>query len=84
MGTWNVNGQAAAGTELSDWLACDNGAPQLYVVGFQELDLSKEALVFADSPREEEWLRAVALGLHPGVYITWNCIGLFVGLCSMV
>lgn len=66
VGTWNVNGQAAGSTGLSDWLSCDAEAPQLYAVGFQELDLSKEALLFADSPREEEWLTCVAMGLHPG------------------
>ncbi|KAG0431974.1 hypothetical protein HPB47_021288 [Ixodes persulcatus] len=66
VGTWNVNGQAAGNTGLSEWLSCDAEAPQLYAVGFQELDLSKEALLFADSPREEEWLTCVAMGLHPG------------------
>lgn len=66
VGTWNVNGQAAGNVGLSEWLSCDAEAPQLYAVGFQELDLSKEALLFADSPREEEWLTSVAMGLHPG------------------
>lgn len=65
-GTWNVNGQACGLVDLGAWLSCDAEPPQLYAVGFQELDLSKEALLFTDSPREEEWLRAVALGLHPG------------------
>ncbi|XP_037577610.1 inositol polyphosphate 5-phosphatase OCRL-like [Dermacentor silvarum] len=67
LGTWNVNGQACGSVTLRDWLsAADPEPPQLYAVGFQELDLSKEALLFTDSPREEEWLRAVALGLHSG------------------
>lgn len=66
LGTWNVNGQACGLVDLGGWLSCDPDPPQVYAVGFQELDLSKEALLFTDSPREEEWLRAVALGLHPG------------------
>lgn len=66
LGTWNVNGQACGLVDLGGWLSCDPEPPQVYAVGFQELDLSKEALLFTDSPREEEWLRAVALGLHSG------------------
>ncbi|KAH7946716.1 hypothetical protein HPB52_003773 [Rhipicephalus sanguineus] len=66
LGTWNVNGQACGNVNLNDWLSADPEPPQLYAVGFQELDLSKEALLFTDSPREEEWLRTVALGLHSG------------------
>lgn len=36
-----------------------------YVIGFQELDLSKEAFVFNESPKEEDWLRVVSNSLHP-------------------
>ena len=65
LGTWNVNGQPAT-ESLTAWLATDSVPPDLYAIGFQELDLSKEAFLFATSQREPEWASAVAKALHPG------------------
>ncbi|XP_022656390.1 inositol polyphosphate 5-phosphatase OCRL-1-like isoform X1 [Varroa destructor] len=65
--TWNVNGQSPGPESLSGWLSSSSPMepPDVYAIGFQEVDLSKEAFVFADSPREKEWLNAVKAGLHP-------------------
>lgn len=38
----------------------------LALLSFQELDLSKEAFIFNDTPKEPEWMKAVFDGLHPG------------------
>ncbi|CAG9862346.1 unnamed protein product [Phyllotreta striolata] len=64
VGTWNVNGQPPT-IPLSNWLAFDDNPPDLYAIGFQEIDLSKEAFLFNDTPREAEWHKFVTEGVHP-------------------
>ncbi|PIA13658.1 DNase I-like protein, partial [Coemansia reversa NRRL 1564] len=80
VGTWNVNGRAAAETsELSEWLGfvpttADEivditKIPELVVVGFQELDARAEAFVYNDAVKDIEWTEAIerAMGGARGV-----------------
>nr|XP_027195642.1 inositol polyphosphate 5-phosphatase OCRL-1-like [Dermatophagoides pteronyssinus] len=67
IGTWNVNGQILSKPELMRkyFLGCDSIGPDFYAIGFQELDLSKEAFLFNDYKKEEYWLQICEQSLHP-------------------
>uniref|UniRef100_A0A1Y1K9C3 Rho-GAP domain-containing protein n=1 Tax=Photinus pyralis TaxID=7054 RepID=A0A1Y1K9C3_PHOPY len=64
VGTWNVNGQPPT-ISLKNWLSVDQEPPDVYAIGFQELDLSKEAFLMFDTPREAEWRKAIMDAIHP-------------------
>ena len=62
----------------------DADPPDLYAIGFQELDLSKEAFVFMESEREAEWTTVVTASLHKGAkYVLVKSVRL-VGMMLLV
>ena len=60
-GTYNINGQPPQ-VDLEPWLTKGAGPepPDVYAVGFQELDLSQSAFFNGFSSREDDWVALVA------------------------
>lgn len=55
MGTWNVNGRKTI-DNLKTWLIDqEHVIPDIFVIGFQELDLSAENFLLGSSPLESIW-----------------------------
>ncbi|CAH1122568.1 unnamed protein product [Ceutorhynchus assimilis] len=79
VGTWNVNGQPPT-VSLRSWLSWDENPPDVYAVGLQEIDLSKEAFFFNDTPREAEWQKFVMDGLHPNAKYRLVALARLVGI----
>uniref|UniRef100_A0A6A7FUV4 phosphoinositide 5-phosphatase n=2 Tax=Hirondellea gigas TaxID=1518452 RepID=A0A6A7FUV4_9CRUS len=83
IGTWNVNGVLPS-IGLADWLAVDQDPPDIYALGFQELDLDTGTIIFNATPKESEWRTAVAAGVHPAArYKQVACVRL-VGMLLLV
>ncbi|KAJ1552418.1 hypothetical protein HK405_011401 [Cladochytrium tenue] len=57
VGTWNVNGYGPA-EDLSGWINIGEAA-EIYVFGFQELDMSTEAYLISDKTKENNWSQAI-------------------------
>ncbi|KAI9102450.1 Endonuclease/exonuclease/phosphatase [Phlyctochytrium arcticum] len=64
IGSWNVNGQSPT-QSLSPWLRPTDDPPaSVYVLGFQELDLTSQAYLYSDTTKEDEWCKAIEQALR--------------------
>lgn len=64
--TWNVNGQSPGDVRLNEWLNANEGVPDIYAIGFQELDLSAKAFTVSETKPDPIWIQRIMEGLHPG------------------
>lgn len=82
-GTWNVNGKMPE--SLDGWLRTDQPPPDLYAIGFQELDLSAQALVLGDTTRSHPWVEAIMLSLSKvadyHMLVTKQLVGILLVIC---
>ncbi|EJW82103.1 hypothetical protein WUBG_06984 [Wuchereria bancrofti] len=54
--TFNVNGRMPTREDLPNWLTCEGAsAPDFYVIGLQEMDLSPQAFLMNTSARHSGW-----------------------------
>jgi len=61
-GTWNVNGKYCA-ESLGPWLnSYPDKEPDIYALGFQEVDLSAGAFLLDNSIREDDWTKLMESG----------------------
>ncbi|VDK68497.1 unnamed protein product [Litomosoides sigmodontis] len=69
--TFNVNGRMPALEDLSNWLSCGGAsAPDFYVIGLQEMDLSPQAFLINTSARHSGWQTIIQKSLpHSANYI---------------
>ncbi|XP_074662996.1 type II inositol 1,4,5-trisphosphate 5-phosphatase-like [Tubulanus polymorphus] len=83
-GTWNVNDQSPP-QALHAWIVCDVEPPDVYAIGLQEMDLSKEAFLYnISSQREAQWIDKLSMSLHPDAKYEMVHYERLVGIMLMV
>ncbi|XP_035786596.1 inositol polyphosphate 5-phosphatase OCRL-like [Anopheles albimanus] len=68
--TWNVNGQTSEDIELPEWLATTDQPPDIYAVGFQEIEWTTEKILMNETKIDRTWVDKVMNGLHKGAVYT--------------
>ncbi|XP_065091560.1 inositol polyphosphate 5-phosphatase OCRL [Ochlerotatus camptorhynchus] len=68
--TWNVNGQTSEDIELPEWLSTTEDPPDIYAVGFQEIEWTPEKIIMNETKIDRTWVDKVMSGLHKSaVYV---------------
>ncbi|KAL2912761.1 hypothetical protein HK105_207753 [Polyrhizophydium stewartii] len=63
VGTWNVKGNPVS-ESLTPWLSTSKeDEPDMYIIGFQEVDLRTEAYIIGNTAKEDEWCKAIETAL---------------------
>ncbi|XP_032594112.1 type II inositol 1,4,5-trisphosphate 5-phosphatase [Drosophila grimshawi] len=69
--TWNVNNQPCWDSSISlrPWLARSDKAPDIYVIGLQEMETTKKAILNATQMEmiQAQWIRKMLENVHEGV-----------------
>lgn len=56
-GTWNVNLNIPKEELcLREWLATTEDAPDIYAIGFQEIDMSADTIIFGETKPDYGWV----------------------------
>lgn len=64
--TWNVNGKSSEDIELPEWLSTTEEPPDIYAVGFQEIEWTPDKIIINETKIERSWVNKVMAGLHKG------------------
>jgi phosphatidylinositol-bisphosphatase len=63
-GTWNVNLNAPnTKLDLSKWLLVGSDAPDIYAIGFQEINMSPDTILLSESRPDQPWINKIEEGL---------------------
>lgn len=73
-GTYNAGGRMAA-SSLASWLRCEKGAPDLVLLGFQEIDASTGAYLYNDEALPDLWIARCIAALAENGYGPYEAVG---------
>lgn len=76
-GTWNVNlSTPKVNLDLSSWLLLGTDAPDIYAIGFQEINMSPDRILLSESRPDQPWIDKISEGLSKSSesYVMVKCV----------